>query len=95
MFSSSNGILKKGRDTVFTVPRPSISYRHREKSKDEIEMLEEYFTTFRTTTTGTQTTNQLPSSPNDPGYVRHTASNWPQDLKSKTPGGSPERERIK
>ena len=90
MFSSSNGILKKSRDAVFSVPRPSRLYRQQERTRDEIEMLEEYFTNFKTST-GTQT-NRLPSSPNDPGYVRHTASNWPQDLKTKTPGGSPERD---
>ncbi|XP_033214575.1 uncharacterized protein LOC117171405 [Belonocnema kinseyi] len=91
MFSATSGILKKSRDAVFSVPRPSRLYKHQERTRDEIEMLEDYFSNFRTTSTATQT-NRLPSSPNDPGYVRHTASNWPQDLKTKTPGGSPERD---
>ncbi|XP_051169492.1 uncharacterized protein LOC127286902 isoform X5 [Leptopilina boulardi] len=94
MFSSSNGFGKKNRDAVFSVPRPSRLYKHQEKTKDEIEMLEEYFNAYRTASIGTQTGNRLPSSPNDPGYVRHTASNWPQNLRIKTPGGSPERDRV-
>ncbi|XP_043471713.1 uncharacterized protein LOC122504597 isoform X2 [Leptopilina heterotoma] len=94
IFSTSNGFTKKNRDAVFSVPRPSRLYKHQKETKDEIEMLEEYFNNFRTASIGTQTGSRLPSSPNDPGYVRHTASNWPQNQRIKTPGGSPERDRI-
>ncbi|XP_058797843.1 DDB1- and CUL4-associated factor 5 isoform X2 [Phymastichus coffea] len=57
--------------------------------RDEIAMLEECFDALRTsttTTTATQTTtnaakssrqSHTPASPNDPGFVRHAASNWP------------------
>ncbi|XP_014216711.1 uncharacterized protein LOC106645379 [Copidosoma floridanum] len=31
------------------------------------------------------TTTAAPISPNDPGFVRHTASNWPHSLKPNTP----------
>lgn len=83
MRGSSSGILKAyHRDVSFNVPPPPKEYRSggRERSKDEIEMLEEYFGVLRTT--GTQTP-RTPSSPTEPGYVRHTASNWPQDVKSR------------
>ncbi|XP_067216621.1 uncharacterized protein [Linepithema humile] len=81
MRGSSSGILKSyQRDPSFNMPPPPKEYRYRgrERTKDEIEMLEEYLGVLKTT--GTQT---APSSPNDPGYVRHTASNWPQELKSR------------
>lgn len=94
IFSTSNGLTKKNRDAVFSVPRPSRLYKHQKETQDEIEMLEEYFNNFRTASIGTQTGSRLPSSPNDPGYVRHTASNWPQNHRIKTPGGSPERDRV-
>ncbi|KAM0728059.1 hypothetical protein ACS0PU_005528 [Formica fusca] len=86
-----SGILKAHhRDVSFNVPPPPKEYRsgERERSKDEIEMLEEYLGVLRTT--GTQTP-RMPSSPTDPGYVRHTASNWPHDFKSSTPRPSPDR----
>ncbi|EFN63515.1 hypothetical protein EAG_07055 [Camponotus floridanus] len=86
MRGPSSGILKAHHRDVssFNVPPPPKEYRSggRERSKDEIEMLEEYFGVLRTT--GTQTP-RTPSSPTEPGYVRHTASNWPQDVKSNTP----------
>ncbi|XP_014481807.1 PREDICTED: uncharacterized protein LOC106748106 [Dinoponera quadriceps] len=79
---SPSGILKGYRDVSFTMPDPPKNYgpRGRERSKEEIEMLEECFGALKTT--GTQTA-RIPSSPNDPGYVRHTANNWPQDAKSR------------
>ncbi|EFN85623.1 uncharacterized protein LOC105182162 [Harpegnathos saltator] len=87
--SPSSGILKGHRDISFNMPAPpGYESRGRERSKDEIEMLEECFGVLRTT--GTQTA-KIPSSPNDPGYVRHTASNWPQDAKSQA---SPDHDRI-
>ncbi|XP_032669425.1 uncharacterized protein LOC116843260 [Odontomachus brunneus] len=87
----SSGILKSHRDAFFNVPAPPKeyrSYRGQERSKDEIEMLEECFGVLKTT--GTQTA-RIPSSANEPGYVRHTASNWPQDAKSRA---SPDHSRI-
>ncbi|KMQ90838.1 hypothetical protein RF55_9362 [Lasius niger] len=90
MRGPSSGILKAHhRDVSFNVPPPPKEYRSggRERSKDEIEMLEEYLGVLRTT--GTQTP-RTPSSPAEPGYVRHTASNWPQDVKSSTPRLSPD-----
>lgn len=86
---------KKSRDVSFNVPPPPKGYEQElDQEKDEIEMLEECFTSLRTTSTGTQTPNvRTPSSPTDPGYVRHTASNWPQENKTKTPGSSPNRTR--
>lgn len=86
---------RKNRDVSFNVPPPPKGYeRDIERTKDEIEMLEECFSSLRTTTTGTQTNNvRTPSTPNDPGYVRHTASNWPQETKTKTPGTSPSHAR--
>ncbi|XP_012529495.1 uncharacterized protein LOC105832788 isoform X2 [Monomorium pharaonis] len=87
----SSGILRgHHRDVSFNVPPPPKDYRSR-RSKDDIEMLEEYFGVLKST--GTQTARS-PSSPTDPGYVRHTASNWPQDVKSSTPRPSPEHSRI-
>ncbi|RLU20884.1 hypothetical protein DMN91_007498 [Ooceraea biroi] len=88
MRGPSSGILKGYRDVSFNAPPPPKDYRSRgrERSKDEIEMLEEYLGALRTT--GTQT---APSSPTDPGYVRHTASNWPQDAKSRP---SPDHTRV-
>ncbi|XP_011875066.1 PREDICTED: uncharacterized protein LOC105566011 [Vollenhovia emeryi] len=78
----SAGILKgHHRDVSFNVPPPPKDYRSR-RSKGDLEMLEEYLGELRTT--GTQTA-RAPYSPTDPGYVRHTASNWPQDVKSSTP----------
>ncbi|PBC29359.1 hypothetical protein APICC_03354 [Apis cerana cerana] len=84
---------KKSRDVSFNVPPPPKGYEQElDQEKDEIEMLEECFTSLRTTSTGTQTPNlRTPSSPTDPGYVRHTASNWPQENKTKTSGSSPNR----
>lgn len=84
---------KKHRDVTFKVPPPPKGYeKELDRTKDEIEMLEECFTSLRTASTGTQTPNvRTPSSPNDPGYVRHTASNWPHESKAKTPGSSPNR----
>lgn len=80
---------KKGRDVSFNVPSPPKGYgKAYNKIKDEMEMLEECFGSLRTA--GTQTAGtRTPSSPTDPGYVRHTASNWPQETKIRTPGGSP------
>ncbi|KAL0101780.1 hypothetical protein PUN28_019130 [Cardiocondyla obscurior] len=72
----SSRMTGQHRDVSFNVPPPPKDYRSR-RSKDDIEMLEEYLGVLKTT--GTQT---APSSPTDPGYVRHTASNWPQDVKS-------------
>ncbi|XP_066584310.1 uncharacterized protein [Prorops nasuta] len=90
---TSPGILKKSRDVSFNVPPPPKSYSdRRDNAKDDIQILEESFSSLRTISTGTQTGVRLPSSPTDPGYVRHTASNWPQDRKTKTPGSSPERD---
>lgn len=90
MRGSSSGILKRPRDVSFDSAN-KIHGTIDERSRDEIEMLEECFSTLRST--GTQTGVRLPSSPTDPGYVRHTASNWPQELKAKTPGSSPEHSR--
>ncbi|KYQ48213.1 hypothetical protein ALC60_12767 [Trachymyrmex zeteki] len=88
----SSGILRSHhRDVSFNVPPPPKDYRSR-RSKDDIEMLEEYFGVLKTT--GTQTARAPPYSPTDPGYVRHTASNWPQDVKSSTPKSSPEHSKI-
>lgn len=85
------GILRgHHRDVSFNVPPPPKDYRSR-RSKDDIEMLEEYFGVLKST--GTQTA-RTPYSPTDPGFVRHTASNWPQDVKSSTPKPSPEHSRI-
>ncbi|XP_017882215.1 uncharacterized protein LOC108626191 [Ceratina calcarata] len=84
------GSQKKGRDVSFNIPPPPKGY---DQNKDEIEMLEECFSSLRTTST--QTPNvRSPSSPTDPGYVRHTVSNWPKETKTKTPGSSPTRDRI-
>lgn len=91
MRGTSLGILKKHRDVSFNVPPPPKNYGNgRERSRDEIEMLEDCFDVLRTTSTGTQTGNRTPSSPTDPGYVRHTASNWPHETKAKTPRSSPD-----
>ncbi|XP_057318823.1 uncharacterized protein LOC130663558 [Microplitis mediator] len=86
------GILKRGRDAYHA--SSGRSYRSNDRTKDEIEILDEWVGVLRKSTTGTQTTmpSSLPSSPNDPGYVRHTASNWPREIKFKTPGSSPNRE---
>ncbi|XP_031837596.1 uncharacterized protein LOC116429145 isoform X2 [Nomia melanderi] len=80
---------KKSRDVSFNVPSPPKGYgKAYNKIKDEMEMLEECFGSLRTASTQTAGA-RTPSSPTDPGYVRHTASNWPQETKMKTPGGSP------
>ncbi|XP_034934504.1 uncharacterized protein [Chelonus insularis] len=84
------GILKRGRDAYHA--HTGRSYRIPDRTKDEIEMLEEWVGVLRKSTTGTQTPSALPSSPTDPGYVKHTANNWPRDFKYKTPGSSPNRE---
>ncbi|XP_076235090.1 uncharacterized protein LOC143179662 [Calliopsis andreniformis] len=96
MRRSSPRSQKKNRDVSFSVPPSTESYgKAYEKAKDEIEMLEECFGALRATSTGTQTPGiAIPSSPTDPGYVRHTASNWPQEMKTKTPGSSPNHVRI-
>ncbi|XP_076680734.1 uncharacterized protein LOC143375475 [Andrena cerasifolii] len=93
MRGSSPRSQRKNRDVSFNVPSPSKGHgKAYEKTKDEIEMLEECFGALRTASTGTQTPGlRTPSSPTDPGYVRHTASNWPQETKMKTPGSSPTR----
>ncbi|XP_018350704.1 PREDICTED: uncharacterized protein LOC108753538 isoform X1 [Trachymyrmex septentrionalis] len=74
----SSGILRgHHRDVSFNVPPPP-NYRSR-RSKDDMEMLEQYFGVLKTT--GTQTA-RTPYSPTDPGYVRHTAThsiNIPDD----------------
>ncbi|XP_043666878.1 uncharacterized protein LOC122628542 [Vespula pensylvanica] len=88
MRGTSSGILKKDRGVSLALKTPS---KLDERSKNEIEMLEECFSSLRST--GTQTGVRTPSSPTDPGYVRHTASNWPHDVKAKTPGSSPEHNR--
>nr|XP_012145749.1 PREDICTED: uncharacterized protein LOC100877926 isoform X1 [Megachile rotundata]XP_012145750.1 PREDICTED: uncharacterized protein LOC100877926 isoform X1 [Megachile rotundata] len=94
MKRSSPKSQRKNRDVSFNVPPPPKGYEKEiEKSKDEIEMLEECFSSLRTASTGTQTANvKTPSTPTDPGYVRHTASNWPHEAKSKSPS-SPNRSR--
>lgn len=86
---------KKNRDVSFNIPPPPKGYgKAYDKTKDEIEMLEDCFGALRTTSTGTQTPGtRTPSSPTDPGYVRHTANNWPQETKTKTPGSSPNHTR--
>ncbi|XP_046605698.1 uncharacterized protein LOC124298116 isoform X1 [Neodiprion virginianus] len=96
---SPSGILKRNRDVSFTVPAAPKMHYGRNGSparKDDIQRLEECFSAIQNSI-GTQTAGlrdlEIPSSPNDPGYVRHTASNWPRDLKSKTPGSSPEHEK--
>ncbi|XP_017763185.1 PREDICTED: uncharacterized protein LOC108552981 [Eufriesea mexicana] len=95
MKGTSPKVHKKNRDVSFNVPPPPKGYgKEMVQRKDEIEILEECFTSLRTASTGTQTPNiRTPSSPTDPGYVRHTANNWPQDTKLKTPGSSPNRTR--
>ncbi|KZC05599.1 PREDICTED: uncharacterized protein LOC107194123 [Dufourea novaeangliae] len=82
---------KKNRDVSFNVPSPPKGFgKAYDKIKDEMEMLEECFGSLRTASTGTQTAaTRVPSSPTDPGYVRHTANNWPHETKTKTPGSSP------
>ncbi|XP_047348674.1 uncharacterized protein LOC124948706 isoform X2 [Vespa velutina] len=88
----SSSILKKDRGVSLNGSLASKTHNKiDERSKNEIEMLEECFSSLRST--GTQTGVRTPSSPTDPGYVRHTASNWPHDLKAKTPGSSPEHNR--
>lgn len=84
---------KKNRDVSFNIPPPPKGYgKEVDQRKDEIEILEECFTSLRTASTGTQTLNvRTPSSPTDPGYVKHTASNWPHETKIKTPSSSPSR----
>ncbi|XP_017794691.1 PREDICTED: uncharacterized protein LOC108576243 [Habropoda laboriosa] len=86
---------KKNRDVSFNVPPPPKGYgKELDRSKDDIEMLEECFHSLRTSSTGTQTPNiRTPSAANEPGYVRHTASNWPHEMKTKTPGSSPSHAR--
>ncbi|XP_015178239.1 PREDICTED: uncharacterized protein LOC107067335 [Polistes dominula] len=89
MRGTSPSILKKDRGISSNGSLAlRIPSKIEERSKNEIEMLEECFSSLRST--GTQTGVRTPSSPTDPGYVRHTASNWPQDVKAKTPGSSPE-----
>ncbi|XP_011310327.1 uncharacterized protein [Fopius arisanus] len=82
----ASGILKH-RDRAY-ISRALGTDGHR----DEIEALEEWVGVLRKSTTGTQTGN-VPSSPTDPGYVRHTANNWPREMKAKISRSSPERER--
>lgn len=83
------GILKR-RDVSFNVPASLRAYRAQAgPNKDDIEMLEEWISVLKSS--NSSKTGRSPSSPTDPGYVRHTASNWPRELKSKTPGSSPER----
>ncbi|CAK9802136.1 hypothetical protein ANTPLA_LOCUS3094 [Anthophora plagiata] len=86
---------KENHDVSFNVPPPPKGYgKEIDKSKNELEMLEECFHSLRTSSTGTQTPNlRTPSSPNDPGYVRHTVNNWPQETGTKTPGSSPSHTR--
>ncbi|XP_003491163.1 uncharacterized protein LOC100743150 [Bombus impatiens] len=86
---------KKNRDVSFNIPPPPKGYgKEVDQRKDEIEILEECFTSLRTASTGTQTLNvRTPSSPTDPGYVKHTASNWPHETKMKTPSSSPSRSK--
>ncbi|CAK9816978.1 hypothetical protein ANTQUA_LOCUS9188 [Anthophora quadrimaculata] len=86
---------KKNHEVSFNVPPPPKGYgKEIDKSHDELEMLEECFHSLRTSSTGTQTPNlRTPSSPNDPGYVRHTANNWPQETRTKTPSSSPSHTR--
>ncbi|XP_043281940.1 uncharacterized protein [Venturia canescens] len=85
MAGNPDGILKRHRDASFNVSSPLRTYVAKDGSNhDDIEMLEEWINVLKTTT-GTQTG---PSSPTDPGYVKHTANNWPKDLKLKTPGSS-------
>lgn len=92
MRGTSSSILKKDRGVSLNGSlAPKTHNRIDERNKNEIEMLEECFSSLRST--GTQTGVRTPSSPTDPGYVRHTASNWPHDLKAKTPGSSPEHNR--
>ncbi|KOX71527.1 hypothetical protein WN51_02397 [Melipona quadrifasciata] len=95
MRSTSPKSQKKSRDVSFNVPPPPQHYgKEFDEKKDEIEMLEECFTSLRTASTGTQTPNiRKPSSAVDPGYVKHTASNWPHESRTKTPGSSPNRAR--
>ncbi|XP_043521699.1 uncharacterized protein LOC122534793 [Frieseomelitta varia] len=94
MRSTSPKSQKKSRDVSFNVPPPPHYGKEFDEKKDEIEMLEECFTSLRTASTGTQTPNiRTPSSAVDPGYVKHTASNWPQESRTKTPGSSPSRAR--
>ncbi|KAI4498541.1 hypothetical protein M0802_006247 [Mischocyttarus mexicanus] len=89
MRGTSPSILKKDRGVSSNGSLAlKIPSKIEERSRNEIEMLEECFSSLRTT--GTQTGVRTPSSPTDPGYVRHTASNWPHDIKAKTPGSSPE-----
>lgn len=87
----SPGILKKlgSRDVSFNIPPASRNFGN----GDRIERLEDCFDALQNsigTQTGSQRDVASPSSPNDPGYVRHTANNWPYDMKAKTPGSSPE-----
>ncbi|XP_018374569.1 PREDICTED: uncharacterized protein LOC108768589 isoform X3 [Trachymyrmex cornetzi] len=78
----SSGILRSHhRDVSFNVPPPPRDFRSR-RSKDDIEMLEQYFGVLKTTGTQTARTPYSPYSPTDPGYVRHTAThstNIPDD----------------
>ncbi|XP_015122424.1 uncharacterized protein LOC107044881 [Diachasma alloeum] len=81
------GILKHDRDRSYNISRALGTDRHR----DEIDALEEWVGVLRKSTTGTQTRN-IPSSPTDPGYVRHTANNWPREMKGKISGSILQRE---
>ncbi|XP_044008903.1 uncharacterized protein LOC122852874 isoform X2 [Aphidius gifuensis] len=69
------GILKRG----YNMSSINNNKRAVGRGRDEIEKLEEWVGVLRKSTTGTQTG---PSSPTDPGYVRHTASNWPRDIET-------------
>ncbi|CAL7933110.1 unnamed protein product [Xylocopa violacea] len=63
---------KKDRDVTFNIPPPPSKTHKKafDRSKQEIEMLEECFRSFRTVSTGTQTPSvRTPSSPNDPGIA--------------------------
>ncbi|XP_063995317.1 uncharacterized protein LOC135172839 isoform X2 [Diachasmimorpha longicaudata] len=82
------GILKHDRDRYYNIPR-ALGKNHR---RDEIDALEEWVGVLRKSTTGTQTRN-IPSSPTEPGYVRHTANNWPREMQGKLSGSTIQGER--
>lgn len=94
--SPAAGISRRPRDVSFADPRRSRDSQQTAVAviQDEIEMLEECFDALKTTmATSAPTTSSVTASParkttttisigpNSPGYVKQTASNWPNSAK--------------
>lgn len=88
--TSASGTSRKQRDVSFADPRRSRDYQQQTATaamviQDEIEMLEECFDALKTPPTTTassaKNTTTISISPNVPGYVKQTASNWPNSAK--------------